>query len=553
MKKQNLQKPIYQAALYLRLSNQNLKEKADESDSIANQEALLTAFVNDHPDIEIKYIFKDDGWSGVNFDRPGFQKMMQKVYDGKVNCILVKDLSRLGRNHVETGRYVSQVFPAMGIRLIAVTDRIDSASSNSDSHSLIIPFKDLLNDSYSRDISLKVRSAKRAMRKAGRIDSSFPPYGYRFAGPKENRYYVVDEEAATVIKKIYSWTFDGTGVNEIARRLDVLHIPTPKEHYREYTGKKSVNKDAKWSPAVIKMILKNDVYTGVLRVGKTYTPNYKVKKIIKVPPEEQIVYRNRHEAIISQEEFDIMQDVLSRDMRVYKHNSQFVSVYPLAGYIYCAECGGSMTVKTVKPKGHRYEYYVCAEHRRNKRICSNHTIGKKEVEDIVLKALNLHLHLLFEADDLLKGRSMEALLQPELEKIQIQITKILEDKKKQLKCSKELYQDYQDGILTLDEYKELEEDSKKKIEEMDSNVELLNQEKDSKIKKELANMFWVRKYKDQGGLTKLNRRVIITLLDRVEVTDEEHIKIKFRFGDEFKKYLSKYGDQTENGGDGIDG
>ena len=152
------EKQIFEAALYLRLSKENLNEEIGQSDSIANQEVLLCAYVKKHPEIHIRYIFKDDGWSGVNFDRPGFQKMMQMIYDGKINCVIVKDLSRLGRNHTETGKYISRVFPAFDVRFIAVNDNVDTYYQNDDLDNIIIPFKDLLNDSYSRDISIKIPS-----------------------------------------------------------------------------------------------------------------------------------------------------------------------------------------------------------------------------------------------------------------------------------------------------------------------------------------------------------------------------------------------------------
>ena len=385
------------------------------------------------------------------------------------------------------------------------------------------------------------------------MDVSVAPYGYIIVGTKQERKYVVDEEAASVIRKIYAWTFDGMGPKEIVRRLDLLHIPTPKEHYKELIGKKSVHKSTKWNVGTIQKIIRNETYTGTLRVNKTRTPNYKVNKIVEIPEEEQIIREDDHEAIISKDEFDLMQDMLSRDMRVSARNRNFAFVYPLAGYIYCGDCGGTMCSSKIRNKEKLYEYYVCGEHKKNIKICSTHSIRKEKVESVVLKAINLQLHILFEADDLLDGRSLELLIKPELDKIEAQISRILEDKEKISKYAGELLQDFRDGILTREEYEELKEDSEKEMEELEEKASVLIQEKDSRIRKELARLFWLRQYKDIGELKNLNRRDVVTFLDRVEVFDGNHIKIRFRFGDEFKRFLKENRDIEEGKGATIHG
>lgn len=550
MKKQK--KQFFKAALYLRLSNQNIKDNSDESDSIVNQEALLRAYLNAHPDIEIKFVFKDDGWSGVNFNRPGFQKMMQKIYDGEVDCVVVKDMSRLGRNHTETGKYITRVFPAFGVRFIAVNDHVDSADSNSDSDNIIIPFKGLLNDSYSRDISMKVRSAKAVKNAAGDFGGGFKPYGYDI-DPENENHYVIDKEAAETVKRIYSWTFDGMGSTEIVHRLNTLHILPPSEHKKKKSKKNYVPSDTKWNIYQIYRILRNDVYTGTLRLGKTTTPNYKVKKIINVPEEEQYVFEHAHEPIITKQEFDLMQDVLSRDTRVNSNGGKNSYVYPLTGYIYCADCGSSMVVKTVTSKGHQYKYYVCGENKRNKNICDSHSVQLDTMNQLVLKALNTHLKVLFEAEASIDERNMDVLVQPQIEKIQIKIGHILEEKYKVNEFIKGLYRDYKDGILTEEEYTELKADYQKQMDELQEDAAKLEMEKNSRVDAEMANMYWVKKYKKAGMLTELTRRDVITFIDRIEIKDAEHIKIRFRFGDEYKSILRKQKKEYEQEGAVVNG
>lgn len=544
MKKE--QKTIYKAALYLRLSNQNLNEEIGESDSIVNQEALLRSHLKSYPEIEIRHIFKDDGWSGVNFNRPGFQKMMQKIYDNEVDCVVVKDLSRLGRNHTETGKYITRVFPAFGVRFIAVNDHVDTANSNSDADNIIIPFKDLLNDSYSRDISVKVRSAKAVMNAAGDFGGAFYTYGYEI-DPENKNHYIVDDEAADVVRKIYRWTFDGIGSSEVVRRLDAMHIPAPLEHKKKKRlGKKYVPGKGKWNVYQIYRILRNDVYIGTLRLGKTTTPNYKVKKTIQVPEEDQYVFENAHEAIISKSEFELMQDILSRDTRVCGKGGTFAQVYPLTGYVYCADCGGSMIVKSTVSKGKHYQYYVCGENKRDRKICTPHNVSFNKLNAVVLKALNSHLKTLIEIEETFHEKDIDILAKAGIEKLQIQIGKILEEKYRIANHIKHLHADLADGILTEEEYRELKDDYQNQMDELETKAAELELKKQEQVAVEKNNLYWVKKYREKGTLTELSRRDVITFIDRIEVRDADHIKIIFRFGDEYRKALKEYKKQTSD-------
>lgn len=538
MKKET--KQIYRAALYLRLSNQNINETTGESDSIANQEALLRTYLKSCPDIEIKYVFKDDGWSGVNFNRPGFQKMMQKIYDSEVDCVVVKDLSRLGRNHTETGKYITRVFPAFGVRFIAVNDRVDTVHSDSDADSIIIPFKDLLNDSYSRDISMKVRSAIAVKKEAGEILGGRAPYGYEFESD-ERKHYVIDKEAAEVVRKIYSWTFDGFGSTEIIRRLNQLCILPPSEYKRKKAeGDRYVPGNTKWNIYQIYRILHNDVYTGTLRLGKTTTPNYKVKKIIHVQEEDQYVFVGAHEEIISTAEYELMQDLLSRDSRVSMKYGSGGMAYPLTGYIYCAECGASMIVKTTHKGAKEYRYYVCGENKKNKKVCHTHCVNYEYTNQIVLKALNTHLKVLFHAENTFDEKNMDILAQPAIEKLQIQIGKLLEEKYKLAEFVKGLYRDYREGLLTEKEYLDLKADYQKQMDELTEKAAGLEQQKLSQAEKEKMNLYWIQKYRERGKLQELTRRDVVTFIDRIEIKDTEHIKIHFRFGDEYAEALKRF-------------
>lgn len=331
--------PIFEAALYLRLSKDRLNELTGQSDSIANQEALLRAFLEKYPEIHIRRVFKDDGWTGTNFDRPEFQKMMGMIYDGEINCVVVKDLSRLGRNHTETGKYISRIFPAFGVRFIAVNDNVDTFQQSDDFDNIIIPFKDLLNDSYSRDISIKVRSTLETKRRQGLFVGGRVRFGY-MRDPKNKNRLIIDEEAAIVVRKIFQWTIDGMGNSMIARKLNEMKFPAPQEYYElRRAGKKPIAEKPGWYPIAINRILRDETYIGVMTQGKVTTPNYKIKKVIRKPPEEVARIEHAFEPIIMESDFQLVQRIITLDARAAPTETY---VFPLCGLLFCGDCGGPM-------------------------------------------------------------------------------------------------------------------------------------------------------------------------------------------------------------------
>ena len=273
---------IYIADSYYRLSKED-GDKA-ESDSIVNQKALVREFLKMHPDIQIYEERVDDGYTGVNFERPSFQAMLEDIKSGKINCVIVKDLSRFGRNYIEAGRYIEKIFPYLGVRFIAINDNIDTASAMSASDELLIPFNNLINDAYCRDISIKVRSHLDIKRENGQYISPFAPYGYKKSEQNKNQ-LVIDEKPASVVRQIFKWKIDGMSAARIADKLNHLGIPTPIE-YKHMNGETlhcefQKKPDSKWMANSVNRILGNEVYTGVLVQGKTSSPSYKVRKRVR--------------------------------------------------------------------------------------------------------------------------------------------------------------------------------------------------------------------------------------------------------------------------------
>lgn len=247
-----------------------------------NQKALIKEFLRVHPDIQIYGEKVDDSYTGVNFERPAFQSMLEDIKSGRVNCVIVKDLSRFGRNYIEAGHYIEKIFPYLGVRFIAINDNIDTASDMNASEEMLIPFKNLINDAYCRDISLKVRSHLDVKRRNGQYIGSFAPYGYR-KSPMDKNQLIIDEKAASVVRKIFQWKIEGMSGSRIADKLNELEIPTPME-YKQMNGENFQCKfrrksNPKWMATGVNHILKNEVYTGVLLQGKTVSPSYKVRNM----------------------------------------------------------------------------------------------------------------------------------------------------------------------------------------------------------------------------------------------------------------------------------
>lgn len=269
------------AAAYLRLSIED-GDKA-ESNSIGNQRELIQNFVAERPELHLVGEYADDGYTGTNFERPGFTQMMEDIQSDKINCIIVKDLSRLGRNYIEMGKYLERIFPMMGIRFIAINDNYDNANTeSSDSDSIVVPFKNLLNDSYCRDISIKVRSQLDIKRRKGEFIGGYAVYGYSKDEQNKNR-LVVDEYAADIVRSIYRRKLEGMSANSIADQLNSEGVLAPSEYKRlcglNYHSGFKTGTHAKWQAIQVLRILKNEVYTGTMVQGKRQKINYKIKKI----------------------------------------------------------------------------------------------------------------------------------------------------------------------------------------------------------------------------------------------------------------------------------
>ena len=547
----NLNTKIYNADLYLRLS----KEDGDkeESDSITNQKELILDYLKTMEDIKIHEIRVDDGYSGVNFDRPAFQQMLEDIKTGKVDCVITKDLSRFGRNHIEVGKYLEKIFPYLGVRFIAINDNYDSAKSDTQTDNISIPFKNLINDAYCRDISIKIRSNLEVKRKKGDFVGAFAPYGYRKSEADKNRLQI-DEEAAETVRRIFRMYLQGSSAYRIAEVLNGEDMLTPMDYKKEqgsafYTGFKK-NLKGKWSHVHVLRILGNPVYMGTLIQGKDTTPNYKVKKKVKKEEEKWCRVENAHEAIIPDSDFQNVQELLRMDTRTGTAQEK---VYDLSGVVRCGDCGGNMVRKTV-PSGHKkFIYYVCGNHKADKEVCSSHSINAENLEESVLLLLNKQIESVADMEHIL-GQMEEMQRQSgELAKKNRQIVKKKEEVQKYCGLRLDLYEDYKDGLITKEEYRELKETYGERIRAAEQGLEKLEEGIELLAAGLSHTCNWINEFKRFGYLQSLSREVIVSLIDRICVHEKKkgerypRIEVRFKYAEEFETALNLIEDMSLGG------
>lgn len=521
---------IWNATLYLRLSRDDGDK--EESNSITGQRELLRDFLANHSDIREYTIRVDDGWSGSTFERPGFQKMMEDVKAGRTNCIVVKDLSRFGRNYLDAGEYIEKIFPFLGVRFIAVNDNYDSLGGKKTSDDLIIPFKNLINEAYCRDISVKIRTQLEIKRKKGQYLGSFATYGYLKDEQDKNK-LVVDEFAADIVRDMFQWKLEGVSPQDIANTLNRLGVLSPMEYKRslgmKFTTPFKTNPKAVWSAATVIRILKNPVYTGVLIQGKATTPSYKVHKRVTKAESEWCVIENSHEAIVSQMLFDNVQKVLRLDTR---RSPEDEAVTLFSGMVFCGDCGASMVRKTVPAGGRKYVYYVCSANKQDKTACSPHRIRDNALEEIVLDSLKVHIQDVIDMSDLLAMTDTAPLRTAEAQKIQRQLDKKREEYEKLQKLLMSLYENLVGGILDREEYIRLKESFSSRASEAEKQMDALRDTL-TNIREHGTENAWMEEFKRHRGITALDRSIVVSLIDKILVHEDDTIEIIYRWQDEF--------------------
>ena len=448
MLRQTNQQPI--TALYPRLSHED--ELQGESNSISNQKRILETYAKQNGFSNLRW-YTDDGYSGANFQRPGFQAMLADIEAGKVGTVIVKDMSRLGRNYLQVGMYTEMIFPQKGVRFIAINDGVDSAQGDND----FAPLRNIFNEWLVRDTSKKIKAVKRSKGMSGKPITSKPVYGYLM---DEDENFIIDEEAAPVVKQIYNLCLAGNGPTKIARMLTEQQIPTPGTLEYRRTGstrRYHPGYECKWATNTVAHILENREYTGCLVNFKTDKVSYKLKHSVENPPEKQVIFENHHEPVIDRETWERVQEL----RRQRKRPNRYDEVGLFSGILFCADCGSVMYQQRYQTDKRRQDCYICGSYKKRTRDCTAHFIrtdlltagvteNLRKITSYAAKHEARFMKLLVEQNED-GGRRRNAAKKKELETAQKRISELSA-------IFKRLYEDSVTGRISDERFSELSAD-----------------------------------------------------------------------------------------------
>ena len=525
---------LYRAVKYIRLSYTD--DRTVESDSVGNQRRMIDDFIAKHPEIEAVAEKVDDGYSGVLFDRPAFQEMMEMIRRGEVNCIIVKDLSRLGREYIETGRYMRRVFPAYGVRFIAINDHVDTAHEEADD--LAVSVKNIMNEAYARDISVKTRSALEAKRRNGDFVGAFSVYGYVKTG-EQHKKLTVDPYAAGVVREIFRRRLDGFSAQNIAEELNREGVLSPLAYRRNQgipyaAGGYCDRADCKWSATTVIRILQDETYTGTLAQGRQSTPHFKLKHPEKKPPSEWTRVENAHEAIVSTQDFELVQRIREIDTRTPPGRD---SVFIFSGVLICGSCGGRMTRKVRKYKDREYVYYFCPTGKKHG--CTSPAMVKEsDLTGCVTESLKAHIQNVVSLDGLLSTVSQERINRELVQEYNGQIANCEAQLTEIAAYKARLYENLVNGCLTKEEYLGLKRQYSDEYDALQAAVTGWQEKITAVLENRSERSRWIDQFRQFAGMEKLDRRAVVQLIRSIRILGKHEIEITFNYADEYQKALA---------------
>ncbi|WP_250278914.1 recombinase family protein [[Clostridium] colinum] len=525
----------YKVAMYLRISKED--NKNFESESIINQKNMIKAFINEKDDLELVSIKIDDGYSGSNFNRPAFQSMLDEVKNGVINCIIVKDFSRLGRNFIDCVKYIEKIFPMLNVRFISINDNYDSLEENQE-NSLIIPFKNLINDAYIKDIAMKIKSQKIMKMKNGEFIGAFTTYGY-LKDLEHKGKLIVDEFASEVVKEIFRLKIKGYSAQKIADKLNENGILSPMD-YKKYIGinfstsfKK--NDKSKWSTISIIRILKNNIYTGDLEQGKTTTINHKINLKLTKDKKDWYVIENNHTPIISKEDFNLVQRLLNKNTRVSPKKDL---IYSFSGLVFCKDCGRSMIRKNCGTKINPNYNLICSGY-KNGNKCTSHIIKYNILEQFILIYIKNYIKDTVNIENILENIYKTPLKNSKIKSLNE--TKQIKENELEIykKYKFRIYQDYQENLLTKSEFLDYSKKYDLYIKETINTIKKLNEEINNICNNNFNNNDFIENFKKHKNITTLDRAFIVNIIHKIEILNNKTINIYFKFQEKFIEKLNE--------------
>jgi len=527
---------IYRTGGYIRLSVENSGKPG--ADTIETQRTLIEDYIDSREDMKLCGLFIDNGQTGMNFERPGFERLMEQVRAGKIDCIVVKDLSRFGRSYLDADNYIERIFPFLDVRFIAINDHFDTLTAGHTTDGLIVPLKNVINAAYSKDISKKSSSALATEKQNGEFIGSWAPYGYRKCDSDKHK-LEPDKETAPIVRMIFQWRLSGTSYLQIARRLNEQGIPSPaRYHYLRGEVKSERLGNSLWHTAMVKNVLLSEVYLGRMIQGRSRS-----HEMIPVPKSEWVVVRDTHQPIIDEDTFRKVQEMAEdcrRSFQERKGRFDALGTIPniLCGLVFCADCKRPMVrYKNVSEKcGHVYYSYICLTHSENPASCPKKYLLETELTEILWEALQREIKMAVDMETLMrqhthsaKAANREAALKQELSSAQkaLERAEMLYDS---------LYQSYVDRLMYEREYTEMKRQYKEDMEQARNRLEAAEQGL-HREKQRLDKNPWLISFEKFQGEIELTEEMAHALIERVEVDAENHVSVTLRYRDEYRDLL----------------
>ena len=508
----------YHVALYIRLSKED--ESEGPSQSVTNQKSMLEEFVKQHR-LSVYDIYIDDGFSGTNFDRPAFQRMISDIEAKKVNMVITKDLSRLGRDYIMTGHYMERYFPEKRVRYISLLDGIDTGVESSAND--ITPFRAIMNDMYAKDISKKIRSVKRDKQRKGQFIGGKPMYGYKMH-PTEKNKIVIDEEVAPIVRRIFAMALDGMSCRKIAATLNEEGILTPATYANLPVGNPGPYTGL-WSSERISDMLQNETYIGNMVQGRMVKVNYKSKKCLRQPREKWVIVESTHDPLVDRETFQKVRLLVESR----KHTRSRTYDFLLKGLIFCHECGYPLaTLNRKNAAGEERLFFVCRTYQRFTKagVCTCHSIKEQTVTEAVLTKVREVCRAYLNPDELLPmaQKAVEEAKAADSTEAEIQV---LRNRIDTMNVNLDrMYMDKLSGILNEDDFQRIYLKVKSDRAKLEDQLKELEKKKESPAKAEDEAKALVQRFIDSACAS---RELLVSLIERIELSEDKQLYIKFRF------------------------
>lgn len=530
---------IYRAGLYARISVET--ERKREADTIGNQIQLLKDFASENLDIEVIDIYVDDDISGTDFVRPEFSRMMNDIRDGKIDCVIVKDLSRLGRNLIETGEYIEMVFPVLGVRFIAITDRFDSKTMQVD---ISVQIKNMTNEMYAKDASQKICSVMRAIQEQGKFAGSRAPYGY-VRDPRDKHMLLADDETAPVVREMFEMVANGATLHYVATTLNERGIASPgRRLYETGVSKKDKYKNSMWYMQTVRRILQDRIYLGWMVSGKYASEFYITgqKGSKAVPPEKWIVTKGTLEPIVTEELFNQVQEYFTKNKEEhalatkYDHKSKRESMF--RGRLFCGECGKAMHIRRKVNHGRESYWYCCMIHEHyNSQYCSKKAVKSEQLESMVHTLIRNQMALYLDAKGLIAELNKKNTSQARYKVYKEQIKNLQRQIDRYMELKASLYEGYAEGTISAEDYVDMGQEYAQKADELRIFLSEIKKESRKYDPEYVGGEHWAKLVSDFKDQKTLDKKMVEAFVQKLTLYNDGRAEIEFNFRDELEEVL----------------